>query len=798
MVKKLKYRGNNNTRKKNRSEGGSDRSGKPSRSVVLDSHSSPQTLPNRTNSGYDLSTKSIYNHTKKKQLVSRGGNAYDNKMIELIKQNNIEEIKNAIVKNGPEITNLTNTPLIMACKYRMENVALEILNIGKENPGKVNLAAKDRDLNTVLMIACQNNMEKVALELIETGQSTPEQTNGNEATALMIACQSNMEKVALEIVKTGHSKPESVNKITGMTALMIACKNKMEMVALEIVKTGHSNPGAIEILFDKDTALIMACQNQLEMVALEILKTGHSNPGVINKKYFSALSFACKNNMEIKTKIMESINEKLSDFKINCENMDHSVEKVELVKETDTHLNSNNRYIIHYEKYKNIDYPVITILKGTIMFTCRNIIKEDQKPVSKFYYLNKLDKDYTKTTFEDSRTFFYPIAYYALIISMYNTIDMVVLTEDIKLLCMISPSPLSRGMRFLKKNGISNCIKKQYDLCISMDVMKGLNIQGYIGIANMDSLNIRFNTINHFLTNYENGLFSVVDNIYSKSCVDKIIALKEYETDNIKTTPIVGIPEIVVIPFLFNQYTEADFNNQRIVFDKNKNLDEDATQQLINDNKRFYSFYTIYSISSDVDLIDACNKLSLKMSKYPQNYGQSLQSPMFTIYLPEFGSTSTIHPAILNKTLTISEFTLNMVDYKKSYKMPESAIESNSYSAFETYLYHVLLDKKSGGRDVKRLTGLDVMIKKNISVNKKDKYKMNSDSDGFARHSTELVVPKSQTLSKKIVEENLYFSKMVNNIPFLIIDTSKFESNSKTNSKKIYSEKKTKNKNGTF
>ena len=423
-----------------------------------------------------------------------------NKQVALVLLDKIKP-EDLVTKDSQNKT--TNTALILACsqpfdmvtiyeKQKMEKVALEIMN--KMKPDDFGCVTDKR--TTALIWACYNHMHTVATKLIESGQSNPEYIglepnastiyNKNTITALILACHGGKPNIAMKLIEEMEKKKDLKD-------------NPFETVDKE-----------------KKTALIHACMYKLGDVALALIKTGHSNPEAIDYTNDTALSITCKNNLEgemegkkvkVKDELIKEIN-KSPGKQIACPksyvlNIPFEPEPANIIPSSENP--EENKYIIHNKEYNGINYPIITILKGTILFTCRYMEENTQNPLTSAMHLYKIDESYVKENeeinFENSRTYFYPLPYYAEVVGDFNTVDLVVLTEDIRLLCMVSPSPISRGIRHGNKKGLTNCREKNktYDLCISMDVMKGLNIQGYIGMAYQDSLTNHSSIMNKFL-----------------------------------------------------------------------------------------------------------------------------------------------------------------------------------------------------------------------------------------------------------------------------------------------------------
>ena len=150
--------------------------------------------------------------------------------------------------------------LLMPLIFELDKVQLKMNN-------DTNLSIVDSYGKTALIYACKNKMKEVALKLIQTGHAKPEQVYNDDCTVLICACQNKMEEVALELIKTGYAKPEQVVS-NGCTALIWACQKGMTKVALELIQTGHAKPEQVDNL--GYTALILACSNKMKEVVLEL------------------------------------------------------------------------------------------------------------------------------------------------------------------------------------------------------------------------------------------------------------------------------------------------------------------------------------------------------------------------------------------------------------------------------------------------------------------------------------------------------------------------------------------------
>jgi len=243
--------------------------------------------------------------------------------------------------------------------------------------------------------------------------------------------------------------------------------------------------------------------------------------------------------------------------------------------------NINNPHLVHYETLSNGSiYPIITIPKGAMLFTGRANISTDM--TNSYSHLYKLLKHqtldaYSDDDFANTLTYFFPFPYLSNLIDLkFKSLDMVVLTKDIRLLCLISPSPLERGYKapdnkqlyngFEKgnKSMITTCTKRLYDLCINKQLIIDLKLNGYIGIANEDSVS------NHLEKLSKSPLEKILSQIpqsnssalYDACCFNnafyppkrsyhELTFLKE-----MKTTRTYGVPEIVLIPYDIHAYPD--------------------------------------------------------------------------------------------------------------------------------------------------------------------------------------------------------------------------------------------------
>jgi ankyrin repeat protein len=151
------------------------------------------------------------------------------------------------------------TPLILACNYKMSKHAFALIATGRSNPGHV---AKNKF--TALMHACASKMSEVALALIATGESNPGIFSNMRQTALLYACQYKLSNVALALIATGHSNPGIITEY-GTTALMNACDNRMSDVVMALLATGDAKPELVTNASEK--RFLKPILNEMKMTA---------------------------------------------------------------------------------------------------------------------------------------------------------------------------------------------------------------------------------------------------------------------------------------------------------------------------------------------------------------------------------------------------------------------------------------------------------------------------------------------------------------------------------------------------
>ncbi len=206
----------------------------------------------------------------------------------------------------------------------------------------------------------------------------------------------------------------------------------------------------------------------------------------------------------------------------------HVTQHATLYQNPEPHRTITLPWRVRIETWNNESVPILVIPRGTLLFTGRRMHTPDHSlSMRHLWKLATGAPSYTDQNLgENLLTYFYPIPYMNQVIThQFCVIDMVETTQDFRLICLVRPSHLTRGHR--QSNNVSflsTCPGRGYDLCVSRRCMQELRLQGYMGIAGMDSI-----TSN-------GGVLSQID-ILVQAC-----AVSAHNA-----TLYLGVPEIVLI-----------------------------------------------------------------------------------------------------------------------------------------------------------------------------------------------------------------------------------------------------------
>ena len=98
-----------------------------------------------------------------------------------------------------------------------------------------NLDQYNFDWDTALLVACKYGMHTVAIQIIKSGSTNLNQRDKNGNTALMVACCYGLDSVAQAILGTKIRINVNAKNDSSITALTCACRNNLS-VTLQIMK----------------------------------------------------------------------------------------------------------------------------------------------------------------------------------------------------------------------------------------------------------------------------------------------------------------------------------------------------------------------------------------------------------------------------------------------------------------------------------------------------------------------------------------------------------------------------------
>lgn len=385
-------------------------------------------------------------------------------------------------------------------------------------------------------------------------------------------------------------------------------------------------------------------------------------------------------------------------------------------------LYNNSEYLIRYQAYNNRYYPVIKLPKGLMLFNAVN--KYDANHDIELFNLDKKGE-----VVNTDLRFFYPVPLACRGVAEYgNTYqytNICVLSHDIYLMCMLSPTSQTRqsmknpaSARVIRPHktasgnsvyenyynipnpATQSCATHTYDVCISPQAMHEMGLQGYITIATNDS-------ISHGTTWHEiiTALYETQPSLVAQRAVEKMMLASCMNSAEMKPhtqlemeklnalsktfshlstenqNRVFGIPEIVLSPFnsaYFKLPTNQHFMARSVA-------KQAYTDPAIN-KQELYQLLFNYEPIDYVKVDDVAKWLTTRNAQIKR----SLQSPCFYMYTPKMDDFPSKY-VIDTKT----PITKTHLDYIGSYE------HGTSVCAFETYAYNAL-GATTGGRALRR------------------------------------------------------------------------------------------------
>lgn len=360
------------------------------------------------------------------------------------------------------------------------------------------------------------------------------------------------------------------------------------------------------------------------------------------------------------------------------------------------YLCNENKYMIHYEIYRGKSYPIVVIPKGTILYTYTKLGKKyNKKDVIENIYNTDMYETYDKEL-----KFFYTVPYGGKTVlksENYNACIATVLTDDTRVMCMVKPAPQNMENMFdpllySAKNSTGEiyytgettfpCEYMSHDLCLETNMMREMQLQGYMNIDINDSIsngkpwlenmNIRYSYIKDYIMGSCLSSFMIEKN-------NSDIINDAFKINTPKNT-IFGLPQIVLCPI-----KSENFGNTNLYQNIYNNLYKNKLTEIQENNyvHQYFNYMKIVVCS----LIDLENQ----MSYFIEHMVRNNQYQLFFLH-KQYKNSDYTNISDIN-----SKITLDDIDYLTDYN------EGNPGCAFETIGYKMLKDGVKGGNKRKTL-----------------------------------------------------------------------------------------------
>jgi surface protein len=407
--------------------------------------------------------------------------------------------------------------------------------------------------------------------------------------------------------------------------------------------------------------------------------------------------------------------------------------------EISNYFESNNPWLIHIETFEDLDYPIVTLPKGMMLYT----YSTNKSKYNETFLFNLHDK---KIDVKNSLKFFFPIPYAIFNLTTdYNTCNIVTLSRDIRILALISPSPIyrsyARQYKYYQKKYLNSCKEPfDHDLCIDFKLKQHLNIEGFIAIPINDSISHN-SSWNEQLCNEKNIPIDFVSQLMLKSCISnnpesdigieyeghthKSVCLlnSTYKTKITKIKKVFSVPEIVLSPFSNQILTEVDTDFRKLL---NIFKSRDLNKQQTTFNYKKLEIKLHKQVKTYLDSIET-------------NIVESNQCTLFNLYLPE---CDIVNFPFYRSPKMYNELTREDVNWLQSYQTQSNVI------AFNTVLYELfkMEDESMAGGNKKKLN------KTKKKINKTKILKTKTIKNKYKKKGGDIINTKNELLPLKTNE----------------------------------------------
>lgn len=400
--------------------------------------------------------------------------------------------------------------------------------------------------------------------------------------------------------------------------------------------------------------------------------------------------------------------DQFNEMMVSFDNKPQTINNEDIGFTKDSILYGNkNPYLIHYEKFNGKSYPIITILRGTVLFTAR---RQNERNLAKsMFHLYKFHGHKTlesyKNNISSTYTFFYPVPFMSSVVDQdYLMMDMVTLTENVKLLCCIGPSPIITELDEIYGVYDTDALDDDIDDDIDDDdelepvytigstkemknIIHGLKLNGVIGLCDGDSINSPNQTdaINDIKDKVDFDHSLLVRSSCFKNLIYKETSMPKLNYNFVESIfhyRTWGIPEIVLIPFNYHKINNP--RRYKEIYDSF--IGFKPNHVILSTNDVIFKIMKIVRGKDAYELGTNMEKLIIQLSR---KFGKSVQAyPLLTTHEDYFD------PAY--KIPSIQPMNINDVSFVKGYQEESSKIR-HSYKymcAFETGEFYTELKKQ--------------------------------------------------------------------------------------------------------
>jgi len=209
-----------------------------------------------------------------------------------------ESVAIALVESGyvdPNIYihcgHMGNLPILTAaCHWRMENLAITLLNRPNTDPSLVGSYS-----TTALMEATRNNLEEVVYFLLLRGDCAIDHANFMGRNALYFANISENRRIITALLETGEFDPDHLDN-SSTSAFTDACISASHAQWIPLLYMDYNMDTPRNITDDGLTPLILACNQTNIHLARQLLATNESLPGHSDNQGETALIQCCSHS----------------------------------------------------------------------------------------------------------------------------------------------------------------------------------------------------------------------------------------------------------------------------------------------------------------------------------------------------------------------------------------------------------------------------------------------------------------------------------------------------------------------